>query len=79
MFRLLGLLPAAELDGEVGAAASRLPAAEVAPLLVRLTDANLLSTVRPGRYAMHDLLREFAAALAASAGPRCRPRPGRTS
>ncbi|MGI5174900.1 BTAD domain-containing putative transcriptional regulator [Dactylosporangium sp. CA-152071] len=69
VFRLLGLLPAAEFDGEVGAAASRLPAAEVAPLLVRLTDANLLSTVRPGRYAMHDLLREFAAALAAATEP----------
>jgi len=61
MFRLLGLHPGPDVT--VGAAASL---AGIAPdraraLLAELARGHLLSERRPGRYALHDLLRAYAA------------------
>ena len=61
MFRLLGLYPGPDMT--VGAAASL---AGIAPdraraLLAGLARGHLLSERRPGRYALHDLLRAYAA------------------
>lgn len=66
LFRLLGL-PAGP-DITVPAAASLVGAAptQARRLLRELTGAHLIGEHRPGRYAMHDLLRAYAAELAAT-------------
>ncbi|MEU4428845.1 tetratricopeptide repeat protein, partial [Actinoplanes sp. NPDC024001] len=64
-FSLLGLHPAASLDAPAAAALSGLPLDEAGDLLDELVDVHLLEEPEPGVYRMHDLLREFAAALAA--------------
>lgn len=63
LFRLLSLRPGA--DGTLGEAAALagLPVRRTRVLLGELTDAHLVSEPAPGRYALHDLLRVFAAEL----------------
>ncbi|MEU7868801.1 BTAD domain-containing putative transcriptional regulator [Dactylosporangium sp. NPDC049140] len=61
LFRLLGLHPGP--DAGVRAALALDKAAR--PALAELTQAHLLTEVRPGRYACHDLLRSYAAELVA--------------
>jgi len=67
--RQLGLHPGPELG--VGAAASLagLPVDRVRPLLAELSRANLLTEHSPGRYAYHDLLRDYAEELAQTCDP----------
>jgi tetratricopeptide (TPR) repeat protein/DNA-binding XRE family transcriptional regulator len=67
MFRLLGLHPGPEVSVAAAASLARLdrPAARMA--LDELTRASLLTEHRPGRYALHDLLRAYAAEQAAAA------------
>ncbi|WP_173071773.1 BTAD domain-containing putative transcriptional regulator [Phytohabitans houttuyneae] len=65
LFRLLGLHPAADLSTSAAASLAGLPAAEVRPYLAELARARLLAEHTPGRYAFHDLLRAYAAELAA--------------
>jgi DNA-binding SARP family transcriptional activator len=60
-FRLLSLVPGPDLDPAAAAAVADLPAAVAADLLDRLAGAHLLDQPAPGRYALHDLLRAFAA------------------
>ena len=64
MFRLLGLIPGQ--DGDAYAAAALLDArlSEADTVLQDLTDRSLLTETAPGRYRLHDLLREYARALA---------------
>jgi tetratricopeptide (TPR) repeat protein len=65
VFRLLGLHPGADFDAPSVAALTGLPLGEAADMLDDLIDVHLVDEPEPGVYRLHDLLREFAAALAA--------------
>ncbi|WP_246606876.1 ATP-binding protein [Paractinoplanes toevensis] len=67
LFRLLGVLPGADFDAGVAAALDDQP---VDDLLDELVDAHLLQETAPGRYRMHDLIRRYAADLAAEEEPK---------
>ena len=73
VFRFLGLTPAAEFDAHLVAALAGTDPVRAGAMLEDLLDANLVAQPLPGRYRLHDLLREHAAALAA----RTEPEPGR--
>jgi tetratricopeptide (TPR) repeat protein len=61
LFRLLGLHPGPDLTAPAAASLAGLPPSDVRPLLSALTQAHLLAEPTPGRYALHDLLRDYAA------------------
>ncbi|NYF55655.1 AfsR/SARP family transcriptional regulator [Micromonospora purpureochromogenes] len=65
MFRLLGLHPGVRFDNRVAAALAELPLPETQDLLDELVDAHLAEEVEPGRYRLHDLIREYARLLLA--------------
>ncbi|MBN6040240.1 tetratricopeptide repeat protein [Amycolatopsis sp. 195334CR] len=65
VFRLLGVLPGEDFDAAVAGALAGLRPAEVNDVLEELVDAHLVQELSPGRYRMHDLLRRYAADLAA--------------
>ncbi len=65
LFRLLGLIAGPDIALPAAASLAGQPPSEVRPLLAELVRANLLSEQRPGRYTFHDLLRGYAAELAA--------------
>ncbi|MEU8239479.1 tetratricopeptide repeat protein [Actinoplanes missouriensis] len=69
-FRLLGVLPGADFDAAAAGALTGLPPAGVAAALDELVDAHLLQETSPGRYRMHDLIRQYAADLAAEEEPQ---------
>jgi len=69
MFRLLGLHPGPDFDRYAAAALATTSVAEAGRLLAGLTRAHLVAPAGPGRYAMHDLLRAYAASLAAAHDP----------
>jgi DNA-binding SARP family transcriptional activator/Tfp pilus assembly protein PilF len=60
-FRLLGLHPGPDLDAYAAAALTGSTAQNAARLLGQLVRAHLIQAGVPGRYSMHDLLREYAA------------------
>ncbi len=64
-FRLAGLHPGPGLDPHGLAALTGGTAAEATRLLARLARGYLIQPTGPGRYGMHDLLRGYAASLAA--------------
>ncbi len=66
LFRLLGLHPGPDISTPAAASLAALPLAPAQSLLADLTGAGLLAETAPGRYAMHDLLRGYAARLAES-------------
>ncbi|HEX6353082.1 ATP-binding protein [Actinophytocola sp.] len=66
MFRLLGVLPGADFDAAVAGALADMPPDAV---LEELVDAHLVQEPSPGRYRMHDLIRRYAADLAADEEP----------
>ncbi|GAA2605012.1 AfsR/SARP family transcriptional regulator [Paractinoplanes durhamensis] len=66
LFRLLGLHPGHDIAAPAAAALAALAPAESGTLLAELTGASLLLEHRPGRYTHHDLLRAYAAELAAA-------------
>jgi tetratricopeptide (TPR) repeat protein/transcriptional regulator with XRE-family HTH domain len=66
MFRLLGLHPGADWDRYAAAALTAAALARADRLLDVLARAHLIQPVGPGRYGMHDLLRAYAADLAAA-------------
>ncbi|NES14649.1 MULTISPECIES: AfsR/SARP family transcriptional regulator [Micromonospora] len=68
LFRLLGLHPGARFDNRVGAALAEVSLPETQDLLDELVDANLVEESEPGRYRLHDLLREYARRLADEPG-----------
>lgn len=70
MFRLLGVLPGADFDAAVAGALADVPADRLGPVLEELVDAHLLQEPSPGRFRMHDLIRQYAADLAADEEPR---------
>jgi tetratricopeptide (TPR) repeat protein len=66
MFRLLGLLPTADIPVAVAASLAAVPVPEAGRLLVGLSRAHLLDEEAPGRCQFHDLVRSFAAQKARS-------------
>ncbi|WP_412543272.1 tetratricopeptide repeat protein [Longispora sp. K20-0274] len=67
MFRLLGLLPGTDFDAAAAGALTGRPSDQV---LEELVDAHLVQEPAPGRYRMHDLVRDYAAAIAADEEPQ---------
>ena len=63
-FRLLGLVPGADVDEHAAAALLGLDPQGTQHLFDLLFDRNLLMEATPGRYRMHDLVRLFAAGQA---------------
>ncbi|MFF1548778.1 BTAD domain-containing putative transcriptional regulator [Streptomyces sp. NPDC058291] len=71
--RLLLLLPRhgdADLTPAAAAALAGLPVRRTRSLLAALADAHLLTEHAPGRYALHELVRAFAAGRARTNGPQ---------
>jgi hypothetical protein len=66
VFRLLGALPDAEVTPDVVADHLRAPVDQAWRSLERLVDAQLLSAPAPGRYRLPELVRQYAAELAAA-------------
>lgn len=67
VFRLLGVLPGTDFDA---AAAGALAGQRSDEVLEELVDAHLIQEPSPGRYRMHDLVRRYAADLAAEEEPQ---------
>jgi len=67
MFRLLGLHPGPDISMFAAVSLAGLPATATRQQLAELTNAHLVAEHKPGRYAMHDLLRAYAAELAQTA------------
>ncbi|MFG3557877.1 BTAD domain-containing putative transcriptional regulator [Micromonospora sp. NPDC047557] len=64
-FRLLGLHPGVRFDTPVAAVLAELPLPDAQDLLDELVDAHLVEEAEPGRYRLHDLVREYARTLVA--------------
>ncbi|WP_158883672.1 ATP-binding protein [Amycolatopsis anabasis] len=65
VFRLLGLHPGPDFDPYVAAAVANLDLGDAKRLLTELVDVHLVQQLGAGRYRFHDLLRAYAAQLAA--------------
>jgi tetratricopeptide (TPR) repeat protein len=70
MFRLLGLLPGPDFDAPVACALTGMTPDRVNAVLEELVDAHLVQEPSPGRYRLHDLIRRYAADLAADEEPQ---------
>jgi tetratricopeptide (TPR) repeat protein/transcriptional regulator with XRE-family HTH domain len=66
MFRLLGLVPCPDFTVPAAATLAGTGDREAAEALDQLAAAHLAAEHRPGRFTLHDLLREFAGDLAAT-------------
>jgi tetratricopeptide (TPR) repeat protein len=64
MFRLLGVDPGPDIGVPAAASLAALPAADAHAALRALAAAHLATEHAPGRFALHDLLRAYAAELA---------------
>ncbi|MBB6032661.1 ATP-binding protein [Phytomonospora endophytica] len=69
VFRLLGVLPGTDFDTETAGALADLTPGRVGGILEELADAHLVQELSPGRYRLHDLIRRYAADLAAEEEP----------
>jgi tetratricopeptide (TPR) repeat protein/transcriptional regulator with XRE-family HTH domain len=65
LFRRLGLSPGPDIDAYAAAALDDTSLESARGLLDELYDHHLITEPAPGRYLLHDLLREYAHALAA--------------
>ncbi|MEU8315858.1 BTAD domain-containing putative transcriptional regulator [Micromonospora sp. NPDC048887] len=65
VFRLLGLHPGVTADNRVAAVLAELSVPEAQDALDELVDAHLVDEAEPGRYRLHDLIREYARMLVA--------------
>ncbi|MDG4820724.1 BTAD domain-containing putative transcriptional regulator [Asanoa sp. WMMD1127] len=63
LFRLLGALPGTDVDATGAGALAALSAAAAGAALDGLVAAHLVTTPRPGRFGLHDLLRAYAREL----------------
>ncbi|WP_327584735.1 tetratricopeptide repeat protein [Nonomuraea sp. NBC_00507] len=66
LFRLLGLHPEGDIVLPAAASLAGLPPARARALLAELARVHLINELLPGRYSLHDLLRAYAAELAAT-------------
>ena len=66
LFRRLGLVPGPSIDGYAAAALDGTSLDQARRLLDELYDQHLIGEPAPGRYQLHDLLREYARALASA-------------
>jgi DNA-binding SARP family transcriptional activator/tetratricopeptide (TPR) repeat protein len=64
LFRLYGLHPGPDISTYAAASLTGVPPPLVRSLLAELAAANLIAQSTPGRYAAHDLLRDYALDLA---------------
>jgi DNA-binding SARP family transcriptional activator/tetratricopeptide (TPR) repeat protein len=64
LFRLLGLVPGPHWDAHLAAALTDTTVADAEEGLEQLLDVHLLTQPAPGRYQLHDLLREHANTIA---------------
>jgi tetratricopeptide (TPR) repeat protein len=64
MFRLLGIHPGPDITVPAAASLARVRADRARAALAELADAHLLTEDAAGRFALHDLLRAYAAELA---------------
>jgi len=69
LFRRLGLVPGPSIDAHAAAALDGTSLDEARGCLEGLYDQHLLTEPAPGRYQLHDLLREHARTLAAADDP----------
>jgi tetratricopeptide (TPR) repeat protein len=69
LFRMLGLVPGADITSAAAAALLGVSPAAAEELTNQLTARSLLRQYRAGRYQLHDLLRLYAAELAAAQEP----------
>ncbi|GIJ70531.1 SARP family transcriptional regulator [Virgisporangium ochraceum] len=69
LFRQLGLHPGPDITAAAAASLAGLDAGPTRALLTELARAHLVDEPVPGRYTAHDLLRAYAAELAASEDP----------
>jgi tetratricopeptide (TPR) repeat protein/transcriptional regulator with XRE-family HTH domain len=69
LFRLLGVHPGPDLSTSAAASLAGIPPARVRRLLAELERAHLVSERVRDRYTLHDLLRAYAAEMAASGEP----------
>lgn len=60
LFRLLGLAPGPDLTAAAAGALAGLEPSAAAEILDRLAAAHLVDEHQPGRYALHDLIRQYA-------------------
>jgi DNA-binding SARP family transcriptional activator/tetratricopeptide (TPR) repeat protein len=63
LFRLLGITPGRDFDGNAAAALADIDTPHAASSLRRLTDAHLVTTSVTPRFALHDLMRDYASSL----------------
>ncbi len=61
IFRLLGAHPGPDITVAAAASMAGIPPSQAGPVLARLATMGLLTMHAPGRYALHDLLRIYAA------------------
>jgi tetratricopeptide (TPR) repeat protein/transcriptional regulator with XRE-family HTH domain len=66
LFRRLGLVPGPSVDGHAAAALDATTLGQARRRLGELYDQHLITEPAPGRYQLHDLLREHARTLAAA-------------
>ena len=69
MLRLLGLHPGPHLTVAAAASLGGLPVRTAGKLLDELVQANLVIEQVPGRFALHDLMREYAVELVSADEP----------
>jgi tetratricopeptide (TPR) repeat protein/transcriptional regulator with XRE-family HTH domain len=69
LFRRLGLIPGTSFDAYAAAALDGTTPGEARRQLDQLYDQHLVTERAPGRYQLHDLLREHARFMAAGAAP----------
>jgi DNA-binding SARP family transcriptional activator/Tfp pilus assembly protein PilF len=73
LFRLLGLHPGPDFTVPAAASLAGLPPDAIRPVLTELAERHLVADQGAGRYALHDLLRAYAAELAGRIDPaECR-------
>ncbi|WP_158074039.1 AfsR/SARP family transcriptional regulator [Micromonospora sp. CB01531] len=63
LFRLVSVHPGAHFDVAMAAALANLPFDPVEAMLNDLLDQHLIEEIEPGRYRLHDLMRQYSAEL----------------
>jgi DNA-binding SARP family transcriptional activator/Tfp pilus assembly protein PilF len=74
LFRLFGLHPGPDIDTPAAASLAGVSASRIRRQLAELTRAHLITELRAGRFAFHDLLRAYARELADAHDPASRRR-----